>query len=71
MNEAEQVIIRKAQSLLKKGDRVRCRKCLGTLRTFTFSHWDGLWMVSKSGIDDYSPLNIDRINGKEINLKAN
>ncbi|WP_041934510.1 hypothetical protein [Cyclobacterium marinum] len=69
MNEAQIKIIRKAKSIVKNGDRVRCRKCPGTLRTFTFSHWDVCWMVSKSGIDDYSPLSIDKINGKEIHLK--
>lgn len=55
-----------AKSTLKKGDRVGITKCPGTKRTFIFSHWDGLWMVSKSGIDDYHPNNIYSINGKAI-----
>lgn len=54
----------KAKQILKKGDRVQCTKCPGTKRTFTFSHWDGCWMVSKTGIDDYHPINVDLINGK-------
>lgn len=53
-----------AKQILKKGDRVRCTKCPGTKRTFTFSHWDGCWMVSKTGINDYHPINVDLVNGK-------
>lgn len=53
----------KAKKLLKKGDRVRCTKCPGTKRTFTFDHWDGIWMVSKSGINEYHPVNVDLVNG--------
>lgn len=52
-----------AKNILKKGDRVRCTKCPGTKRTFTFDHWDGCWMVSKTGIDDYHPVNVDSVNG--------
>lgn len=53
-----------AKKILKKGDRVRCSKCPGTKRTFTFDYWDGCWMVSKTGINDYHPVNADLINGK-------
>ena len=53
-----------AKKVLKAGDRVRCTKWPGTKRTFTFSHWDGRWMVSKTGIDDYHPVNVDLVNGK-------
>ncbi|NVZ11753.1 hypothetical protein HW932_21125 [Allochromatium humboldtianum] len=59
-----------AKRLLKSGDRVRAVKCPGTERTFSFSHWAGHWMVSKSGIDDYSPMSIRRINGKKIDMHA-
>lgn len=55
-----------AKKILKKGDRVRCRKCPGTKRTITFDHWDGCWMVSKSMINDYHPVTIDLINKKEF-----
>ena len=52
-----------AKKTLKKGDRVRCTKCPGTKRVFTFERWDGCWMVSKTGIDDYHPVNVDLVNG--------
>tara|TARA_R100001377_G_scaffold29179_2_gene15841 strand:+ start:393 stop:617 length:225 start_codon:yes stop_codon:yes gene_type:complete len=51
-----------AKKILKKGDRVRCSKCPGTKRTFIFDRWDGCWMVSKTGIDNYHPINVDLIN---------
>jgi hypothetical protein len=59
-----------AKQILKPGDRLRIRKCPGTLRWITFSHWDGYWIVSKSGIDDNSPRNVDMLNGKPINFAA-
>ena len=57
-----------AKKVLKKGDRVRCTKCPGTKRVFTFSHWDGCWMVSKSGINDYHPINVDMVNGAKVSF---
>lgn len=60
-----------AKEVLKVDDRVRCAKCPGTKRVFTFSHWDGCWMVSKSGIDDYHPVNVDMVNGIEVDFKHN
>ena len=62
-------IINKAKSILKKGDRVGVTKCPGTKRVFTFLEWDGNWMVSKSFIDEYSPINIYSINNIQVNLK--
>jgi hypothetical protein len=56
--------VAKAKAFLKKGDRVRVTKCPGTPRTITFDRWDGPWMVSKSGIDDYHPSNVTKVNGK-------
>lgn len=56
----------KAKEVLKKGDRIRVTKCPGTKRTITFNHWDGCWIVSKSGINDYHPVNIDKVNGKSV-----
>lgn len=55
--------VEKAKAILKKGDRVRVSKCMGIRRTITFDHWDGEWMVSKSGINDYHPINITKVNG--------
>jgi hypothetical protein len=65
--EIEKRIVGAAKAILKKGDRVRCSKCPGTERTFTFEGWDGEWMVSKSGICDFHPVNITKINGRTIN----
>lgn len=47
---------------IEKGDKIVCSKCPGNKRTFIFSHWDGCWMVSKTGINDFHPLNIYQIN---------
>ena len=57
-----------AKKVLKKGDKIRVTKCPGTKRTITFSHFDGNWIVSKSGINDYSARSIDRLNGFPINF---
>lgn len=56
--------VNEAKQVLKKGDRIRLRKCPGTKRTITFDSWDGNWIVSKSGINDYSAMSIDMLNGK-------
>ena len=57
--------VENAKKILKPGDRLRVRKCPNTKRWMTFDHWDGPWMVSKSGINDYHPVTIDRVNDKE------
>lgn len=62
-------IIARVKAILKTGDRVGCTKCPGTKRVFTFDYWDGRWMVSKSGINDYSPLSIYSINGVTVDFK--
>ncbi len=61
--------VRNAKATLKPGDRIRVTKCPGTKRTITFAHWDGDWIVSKSGIDDYAASCIDRVNGKPVDFK--
>ena len=60
--------VKRAKEVLKKGDRIRVVKCPGTKRTITFDYWDGNWIVSKSGIDDYSPTTIDMLNGKPVSF---
>lgn len=50
-----------ASAAMKPGDRFRATKCPGTKRWATFAGFDGGWIVSKSGIDDYSPLCVDMI----------
>ena len=58
--------VENAKRVLKPGDRIRCSRCGGIRVTYTFSHWDGWWAVSKSGIDDLSAISIDMLNGKPV-----
>jgi hypothetical protein len=58
----------KAKTILKEGDRFRCERCGGIKRTYTFSHFDGNCIVSKSGIYDLAAPCIDRLNGKPIDF---
>jgi len=57
-----------AKRLLKPGDRLRVTKCPGTKRTITFAEFSGQWIVSRSGADDYHPLNVDRVNGLPVDF---
>jgi hypothetical protein len=57
-----------AKRIISPGDRIGCVRCLGRKIVFTFNHWDGHWMVSKTGICDFSPVNIYSINGTKISL---
>ena len=59
-----------AKKVIQQGDRIGCTKCPNTKRVFTFSHWDGCWMVSISGINDYHPNAIYSINGEKPNFKT-
>ena len=60
----------RAKKVLKPGDKIRSRRCPGRLVTYRFSHWDGSWIVSASGIDDIAAVNIDRLNGQPISFKS-
>lgn len=57
-----------AKTTLKKGDRLRVTGCLGTKRWVTFDHWDGCWIVTKSGIDDIHAINVDRVNTESVDF---
>lgn len=57
-----------AKKVLQPGDRLRVAKCPGTKRWITFSHWDGPWIVSKTGINDFSPRCVDMRNGEPIDF---
>lgn len=57
-----------AKKVLKKGDRIRVTKCPGTKRVITFAGWDGPWIVSKSGINDYAPSCVDMVNGAPVDF---
>lgn len=63
-----QIAERNAKKILKPGDRLRVTKCPGTKRWITFAEWEGHWIVSKSGIDDYSPRCVDRLNGGPVDF---
>jgi hypothetical protein len=57
-----------AETTLKRGDRLRVSGCLGTKRWVTFDHWDGCWIVTKSGIDDIHAINVDRVNTESVDF---
>lgn len=57
-----------AQAVLKQGDRIRVTKCPGTKRWITFAGWDRHAIVSKSGINDYSPMSVDRVNDHGVDF---
>lgn len=59
-----------AKKVLKSGDKIRCSRCPGRLVTYRFSHWDGSWIVSASGINDIAAMNIDRLNGQPISFQS-
>jgi len=59
-----------ARAVLKPGDRIRVTKCPGTKRWITFAGWDGHWIVSKSGISDYSPGSVDMVNDMPVDFRA-
>ena len=57
-----------AKTTLKNGDRLRVTRCPGTKRWVTFDHWDGYWIVTKSGIDDIHAINVDRVNTESVDF---
>ena len=59
-----------AKNVLKPGDKIRCTRCPGRLVTYRFSHWDGSWIVSASGINDIAATSIDRLNGQPISFQS-
>lgn len=62
------IAIENAKRVLKPGDRLRVTKCPGNKRWITFAGWDGNWIVSKSGIDDFSPRCVDRVNDQTVDF---
>ncbi len=57
-----------AKTILKPGDRFRASRCGGIKATYTFSHWGGDWIITKSDISDIAAIHIDRLNGKPIDF---
>jgi hypothetical protein len=62
------LVTARAKTTLKRGDRLRVVRCPGTKRWVTFDHWDGQWIVTKSGIDDIHAVNIDKVNDRDIDF---
>ena len=58
--------------LLRKGDRIRATRgeCCANPATYIFDHWNGNWIVSKSGIDTIVPGSITAINGLYFDVRA-
>lgn len=62
------IAVANAKKTLKPGDRLRVTKCPGTKRWITFAAFDGNWIVSKSGINDYAPMCVDMVNGNPVDF---
>lgn len=62
------IAVENAKKVLQPGDRIRVTKCPGTKRVITFAGWDGDWIVSKSGINDYAPSCVDMVNGQRVDF---
>lgn len=60
--------VENARKRLVPGDRLRVTKCPGTKRWITFARWDGCWIVSKSGINDYAASCVDMLNGEPVDF---
>lgn len=66
--EEHKLATKNAQDVLCVGDKIRASRCGGIKSTYTFLRWENDFIVSKSGIDDISALNIDRLNGRPVNF---
>ncbi len=60
--------VENAKKVLQLGDKIRVKRCCGQKATITFAGWDGPWIVSKSGGNDYSPGCVDRLNGEPVDF---
>lgn len=70
LRQARERAFAAAKAVLRPGDRLRVTKCPGTKRWIAFACWSGQAIVSKSGIDDFSPLCVDRLNGEPVDFSA-
>lgn len=57
-----------AKKMIKPGDRLRVGKCPGRKRSITYRDWNGPWIVSNTGINDFSPLSLDRLNDRQVDF---
>lgn len=60
--------IKQAKKILKPGDRCRGRHGCGQRHAFIFAGWEGNWIVSKSGISDFSACSIYWLNGQKVDF---
>lgn len=57
-----------AKAKLRPGDRIRVTACPGNKRWATFDHFEGDWVISRSG-QIYHPANIDQVFDELVNFK--
>lgn len=60
--------VENAKKVLKPGDKCRGSHGCGPKRAFIFAGWDGNWIISQSGINDWAPGSVDRVNGHPVNF---
>lgn len=66
------IAVANAKKVLKPGDRLRVTKCPGTKRWIVFAEWrDGNEIISKSGLGEYHPFNVDMLNDKPVDFTKN
>lgn len=55
------------RTMLHRGDRIRATaaRCGAHEATFEFSHWEGGWIVSKSGVS-ISPSSVQSVRGEVV-----
>lgn len=60
----------RARAVLKPGDRISRSRCAGLKSTFTFTHWEGVWICGRHVYDCHA-RHIYRVNGKPVNFDPN
>jgi len=59
---------KRAKAKLRPGDRIRVTACPGNKRWATFDHFEGEWVISRTG-QIYHPANIDKVFDELVNFK--
>lgn len=59
---------KRAKAKLRPGDRIRVTACPGNKRWATFDHFEGEWVISRTG-NIYHPANIDKVFEELVNFK--
>jgi len=58
-----------AKAKLRTGDRIRVTACPGNKRWATFDHFEGEWVISRTG-QIYHPANIDKVFEELVDFKV-